>query len=437
MNNIFDRSKPHMNVGTIGHVDHGKTTLSAAISLAFTRDPSQAKAYDQIDNAPEEKKRGITISASHVEYETGTRHYAHVDCPGHADYIKNMIVGAAQMDGAILVVAATDGVMLQTKEHILLAKQVGVPKIIVFINKADQADEELIMLVGDEIQEELLRHGFEGSPIVVGSGLMAAEEIKRIDRKALRAYIDSNYAGDFAFESELGLRTVVELMKTVDTYFEIPERDTTKPFLLAIENSFNIKGIGPVATGRVERGCIKKDSKVDVYSFNAEPVKNAVVTGLEMFKKEVKEGMPGDDLAVKLRGVDFANLSRGGVIAASGSIQMRKYFSCEMYVLTGEEGGRKTPFHSGYRPQFFIRTADVTGTIVLPESTTIVMPGDSIQNVIVELNSLVALEKGMRFACREGGKTVMRGVITEIFDNETGKEKFKMPVRQKSLDMTK
>lgn len=425
-----------MNIGTIGHVDHGKTTLSAAISFAYAAKTDQAKDYSKIDNAPEERKRGITISASHIEYETATRHYAHVDCPGHADYIKNMIVGAAQMDGSILVIAATDGVMAQTKEHILLAKQVGVPRIIVYINKVDAADEALVDLVEEEIRDYMDTNGFEGSPIIRGSALLALSEMggvpnasenkPTVDREILRQFInkDANISiddnideilknSDFEFPSELGLKSIVRLMMYIDRYFLVPERDVKKPFLLAIENSFNIKGIGPVATGRVERGKICPNEEVEVLSFNAESTKG-VVTKLEMFKKEVKEGICGDDLAVRIRGVDFENISRGGVIVAPGSVKLYKAFKCNIYALKPIEGGREKPFKSGYRPQFFIRTADVTGEIQLPAETNIVMPGDNVNDVTVVLHTQVAIENGLQFAMREGGKTVGRGIITEV-----------------------
>jgi elongation factor Tu len=417
----FDRKKPHMNVGTIGHVDHGKTTLSAAISMIYTPDPSCAKNYSQIDNAPEEKKRGITIAASHIEYESHDRHYSHVDCPGHADYVKNMIVGATQMDGAILVIAATDGPMAQTREHILLAKQVGVPRITVFLNKADAIeDEEMLSIVEEEVIDLLTAHNMENSPIIKGSALKAIEEISALtndQKKSLREHIDSNYTTDFQFSSEVGIKSVIELMKNVNTHFEMPVRDTSKPFLLAIENAFNIKGIGPVATGRVDRGVVSPGQEVEVLAMNGERQKG-VVTKLEMFKKEVKEGMCGDDLAMRIRGIAFEQLSRGGVIVAVNSCNLYKAFVCNMYVLKKDEGGRSSHFTSGYRPQFFIRTADVTGQIILDESVANAMPGDTLNNVTVILNNSVAIEENLQFAIREGGRTVGRGVIIKCLTDK-------------------
>jgi elongation factor Tu len=388
----FDRSKPHVNIGTIGHVDHGKTTLTAAITkvLAKNNPKVQFVAFDQIDKAPEEKARGITIATAHVEYETANRHYAHVDCPGHADYVKNMITGAAQMDGAILVVAATDGPMPQTREHILLARQVGVPAMVVFMNKADAVDDpELLELVELEVRELLSAYEFPGDdiPVIRGSALKALE-------------------GDPEWE-----KTVLELMEAVDNYIPTPERDIEKPFLMPVEDIFTIQGRGTVATGRVERGKVKVNEGVEIVGIR--PTRNTVVTGVEMFKKLLDEGVAGDNVGLLLRGIDRKDIERGQVIAKPGSITPHTKFKAEAYVLTKEEGGRHTPFFSGYRPQFYFRTTDVTGVAHLPEGVEMVMPGDNVA-IEVELITPVAMDKGLRFAIREGGRTVGAGTVTEI-----------------------
>jgi len=390
----FDRSKPHVNIGTIGHVDHGKTTLTAAITkvLAKHNPKVQFVAFDQIDKAPEEKARGITIATAHVEYETANRHYAHVDCPGHADYVKNMITGAAQMDGAILVVAATDGPMPQTREHILLARQVGVPAMVVFMNKADAVDDpELLELVELEVRELLSAYEFPGDeiPVIKGSALKALE-------------------GDPEWE-----KTVDELMAAVDSYIPTPERDIEKPFLMPVEDIFTIQGRGTVATGRVERGKVKVNEQVEIVGIR--PTNKTVVTGVEMFKKLLDEGVAGDNVGLLLRGVERKDIERGQVIAKPGSITPHTKFKAEAYVLTKEEGGRHTPFFSGYRPQFYFRTTDVTGVAHLPEGVEMVMPGDNVQ-MSIELIAPIAMEKGLRFAIREGGRTVGAGTVSEVVE---------------------
>lgn len=389
----FERTKPHVNIGTIGHVDHGKTTLTAAITKVLsTRYGGAAMDYDQIDKAPEERERGITISTSHVEYETPNRHYAHVDCPGHADYVKNMITGAAQMDGAILVVSAADGPMPQTREHILLSRQVGVPYIVVFLNKCDMVeDEELLELVEMEVRDLLSEYEFPGddTPIIRGSA-----------REALQ---DPN--GDWA-------NRVVELFEQVDTYIPTPERDTAKPFLMPVEDVFTITGRGTVATGRVERGVIKVGDEVEIVGL-AEESRKTVVTGVEMFRKLLDSAQAGDNIGALLRGVDRSDIERGQVLAKPGSVKQHTNFTAQIYVLTKEEGGRHKPFFTGYRPQFYFRTTDVTGIINLPEGTEMVMPGDNI-TVTVELISPIAVEEGTRFSIREGGRTVGAGAVASI-----------------------
>jgi elongation factor Tu len=388
----FDRSKPHVNIGTIGHIDHGKTTTTAAITKVLSKHNPKVsfRSFDSIDNAPEEKERGITIATSHVEYETANRHYAHVDCPGHADYVKNMITGAAQMDGGILVVAATDGPMPQTREHILLARQVGVPYLVVFLNKVDAVDDpELLDLVELEVRELLSSYGFPGDeiPIVRGSALKALE-------------------GDPEWE-----KTIDELMDRVDEYIPLPERAVDKPFLMPVEDVFSISGRGTVVTGRVERGKVKVGEEIEIVGFG--PTRKTVVTGVEMFKKLLDEGQAGDNIGALLRGIDKDAVERGQVLAKPGSITPHTKFKGEVYVLTKEEGGRHTPFFNGYRPQFYIRTTDVTGVAKLPEGVEMVMPGDNV-TMEIELIGPVALEKGLRFAIREGGRTVGAGTITEI-----------------------
>jgi elongation factor Tu len=389
----FDRTKTHLNIGTIGHVDHGKTTLTAAITNVLAkRGLAQARPFDTIDNAPEEKERGITINVSHVEYQTEKRHYAHVDCPGHADYIKNMITGAAQMDGAILVVSASDGPMPQTREHILLARQVGVPAIVVFLNKCDVVDDpELLDLVELEIRELLTKYQFPGQqiPIVRGSALKANEN--PADPKASQCILD--------------------LMNAVDSYVPEPKREIEKPFLMPIEDVFSITGRGTVGTGRVERGKVRVGEEIEIIGL--QDTKKSVVTGVEMFRKLLDEGMAGDNVGILLRGVDKAQLERGMVLAAPGSIKPHKKFKGEVYVLTKEEGGRHTPFFNGYRPQFYFRTTDVTGTLQLPKGTEMIMPGDNV-TIEAELITPIAMEKELRFAIREGGRTVGAGVITEV-----------------------
>jgi elongation factor Tu len=388
----FDRSKPHVNIGTIGHIDHGKTTTTAAITKVLHKHNPKVsfRSFDSIDNAPEERERGITIATAHVEYETANRHYAHVDCPGHADYVKNMITGAAQMDGGILVVAATDGPMPQTREHILLARQVGVPYLVVFLNKVDAVDDaELLDLVELEVRELLTSYGFPGEeiPIVRGSALKALE-------------------GEPEWE-----KTIDALMEAVDAYIPMPLREIDKPFLMPVEDVFSISGRGTVVTGRVERGKVKVGEEIEIVGFG--PTRKTVVTGVEMFKKLLDEGQAGDNIGALLRGIDKEAVERGQVLAKPGSITPHTKFKGEVYVLTKEEGGRHTPFFNGYRPQFYIRTTDVTGVAKLPEGVEMVMPGDNV-TMEIELIGPVALEKGLRFAIREGGRTVGAGTITEI-----------------------
>lgn len=393
MAEAFDRSKPHVNVGTIGHVDHGKTTLTAAITTVLAKSgKSKARGYDQIDNAPEEKARGITINTAHVEYESDKRHYAHVDCPGHADYIKNMITGAAQMDGAILVVSAADGPMPQTREHILLARQVGVPYIVVYMNKVDQVqDAELLDLVEQEIRDLLNKYEFPGdsTPIIRGSALKALE-------------------GD---ASDIGEPSILKLVEALDSYIPQPERATDKPFLMPIEDIFTIEGRGTVVTGRIERGTLNINDEIEIVGIK--PTTKTVATGIEMFNKQLDKGMAGDNAGVLLRGVKKEEVERGQVLAKPGSITPHTEFEAEVYVLTKEEGGRHTPFFKGYKPQFYIRTTDVTGDVTLPEGTEMVMPGDTIK-VTVKLITPVALEEQGKFAIREGGRTVGAGVVTKI-----------------------
>ena len=388
----FDRTKTHCNIGTIGHVDHGKTTLTAAITkvLAARVAGNTATDFENIDKAPEERERGITISTAHVEYSTEKRHYAHVDCPGHADYVKNMITGAAQMDGAILVVAATDGVMAQTKEHILLSRQVGVPYIIVFLNKCDMVDDpELIELVEMEVTEQLEEYGFEGCPIIKGSALKALED-------------PNGEWGD----------KIMELMDTVDSYIPDPERATDKPFLMPVEDVFTITGRGTVATGRVERGTLHLNEEVEIVGIKEE-TRKTVVTGIEMFRKLLDEAQAGDNIGALLRGVQRNEIERGQVLSKPGSVTCHKKFTAQVYVLTKDEGGRHTPFFNNYRPQFYFRTTDVTGVITLPAGTEMCMPGDNVK-MSVELITPIAIEKGLRFAIREGGRTVGSGVVSEI-----------------------
>ena len=391
----FDRSKPHLNVGTIGHVDHGKTTLTAAITKVLAaKGGAQFLAYDQIDKAPEERERGITISTAHVEYQTEKRHYAHVDCPGHADYVKNMITGAAQMDGAILVVSAADGPMPQTREHILLARQVGVPYIVVFMNKVDMVDDkELLDLVEMEVRDLLNKYKFPGddTPIVRGSAKLALE-------------------GD---TSELGEPAIMKLMEVLDSYIPQPERAIDKPFLLPVEDVFTISGRGTVVTGRVERGIVKVGEEIEIVGFS--DTKKTIVTGVEMFRKLLDEGRAGDNVGCLLRGIEKQDVERGQVLAKPGSIKPHKKFKAEIYVLTKEEGGRHTPFFGNYRPQFYFRTTDVTGTIVLKAGTEMVMPGENVE-ITVELITPVAMEKELRFAIREGGRTVGAGVVAEVLE---------------------
>ena len=390
----FDRSKPHVNVGTMGHVDHGKTTLTAAITTVLAKrlpsDVNKQVSYDQIDNAPEEKARGITIATSHQEYESEKRHYAHVDMPGHADYVKNMITGAAQVDGAILVVSAADGPMPQTREHVLLARQVGVPKIVVFLNKMDMADEELVELVEMDVRELLTKNGFDGdnAPIIKGSALKALE-------------------GDEKYED-----AVMELVQAMDDYIEQPARDLDKPFLMPIEDVFSIKGRGTVATGRIELGIVKLNDEVEILGIK-ETARKTVVTGIEAFKKNLDQGQAGDNAGLLLRGVERDDIERGQVIAKPGSITPHTEFDAEVYVLTKEEGGRHTPFFKGYKPQFYFRTTDVTGEVELPADKEMVMPGDTV-TFKVKLLAPIAMDDGLRFAIREGGRTVGAGVVTKI-----------------------
>ena len=389
----FDRTKPHVNVGTMGHVDHGKTTLTAAITAVLAKKlPSEVNkpiAYDQIDNAPEEKARGITIASSHQEYETKNRHYAHVDMPGHADYVKNMITGAAQVDGAVLVIAATDGPMPQTREHVLLAKQVGVPKIVVFLNKMDMADEELVELIEMDVRELLSNNGFDGdnAPIIKGSALKALE-------------------GDEKYED-----AIMELVDAMDSYIEEPVRDMDKPFLMPIEDVFSIKGRGTVATGRIEQGVVKINDEVEIVGLKDS--QKTVVTGIEAFKKSLDQGQAGDNAGLLLRGIDREDIERGQVIAAPGTITPHTEFEAEVYILKKEEGGRHTPFSKGYKPQFYFRTTDVTGEVELPADKEMVMPGDNV-TFKVKLQAPIAMEQGLNFAIREGGRTVGAGVVTSI-----------------------
>ena len=390
----FDRSKPHLNIGTIGHVDHGKTTLTAAITKVLAdQGLSESKSFDQIDNAPEEKERGITINTAHVEYETKERHYAHVDCPGHADYVKNMVTGAAQMDGAILVVAATDGPMPQTREHILLARQVGVPKLVVFMNKVDMVDdEELLELVDMEIRDLLSFYEFDGdnTPVIQGSALGGLnKEPKWVEK-------------------------IIELMDACDTWIPLPPRDVDKPFLMPVEDVFSITGRGTVATGRIESGIVNTGDAVDIVGMGAEKLKS-VITGVEMFRKILDQGEAGDNAGLLLRGIDKDEISRGMVIAHAGTVTPHKKFKAEVYILKKEEGGRHTPFHNKYRPQFYFRTTDVTGEIMLPDGVEMVMPGDNL-TIEVHLITEIAMNKNLRFAIREGGRTVGAGQVTEIIE---------------------
>ncbi len=398
MADAFDRSKPHMNVGTIGHVDHGKTTLTASILNVLNLNSgagykARAEKIENIDNAPEEKARGITIALHHSEYESPNRHYAHIDAPGHADYIKNMITGAAQMDGAVLVVAATDGAMPQTREHILLAKQVGVPRLIIFLNKVDMVDDkDMVDLVEEEIRELLTKQGYDGAttPVIKGSGLKALEATSADDEWALK---------------------VKELVDTMDTYFPQPERDLDKPFLMPIEDIFSIEGRGTVITGRIERGIIKVGEEVEIVGL--QPTTKTTVTGIEMFNKQLQEGQAGDNAGILLRGTKKEDVHRGQVLAKTGSVTPHTEFEAEVYILSKDEGGRHTPFFSGYKPQFYVRTTDVTGEVTLPEGKEMVMPGDTV-TFKVKLTAPIALEENFRFSVREGGKTVGAGVVTKI-----------------------
>ena len=390
----FERTKPHCNIGTIGHVDHGKTTLTAAITKVLSErvEGNEATDFENIDKAPEERERGITISTAHVEYETKKRHYAHVDCPGHADYVKNMITGAAQMDGAILVVAATDGVMAQTKEHILLSRQVGVPKIVVFLNKCDMVDDdELLELVEMDVTEILEEYGFDGTPIIKGSALKALED-------------PSSEWGD----------KIMELMDTIDDYFPDPQRDTDKPFLMPVEDVFTITGRGTVATGRVERGVLHMNDEVEIVGVKEE-IQKTVVTGIEMFRKLLDEAQAGDNIGALLRGINRDQIERGQVLAKPGSVTCHKKFTAQVYVLTKDEGGRHTPFFNNYRPQFYFRTTDVTGVCELPAGTEMCMPGDNVE-MTIELIHPIAMEQGLGFAIREGGRTVGSGKVATIIE---------------------
>ena len=390
----FDRSKPHLNIGTIGHVDHGKTTLTAAITKVLSDAGfSEARSFDSIDNAPEEKERGITINTSHVEYQTANRHYAHVDCPGHADYVKNMVTGAAQMDGAILVVAATDGPMPQTREHILLGRQVGIPRIVAFLNKADMVDDaELLELVEMEVRDLLSFYDYDGdnTPVILGSALGALNGEQK--------WVDS----------------VLKLMEGVDSYIELPKREVDKDFLMPVEDVFSITGRGTVATGRIETGIANSGDEVDIIGMGAEKLKSTI-TGIEMFRKILDKGEAGDNAGILLRGIEKTDITRGMVICKPGSVTPHAKFKAEVYILKKEEGGRHTPFHNNYRPQFYVRTTDVTGNIVLPDGVEMVMPGDNL-TITVELISPIALNLGLRFAIREGGRTVGAGQVTEILD---------------------
>ena len=390
----FDRSKPHLNIGTIGHVDHGKTTLTAAITTVLAKKGfSELRSFDSIDNAPEEKERGITINTSHVEYQTANRHYAHVDCPGHADYVKNMVTGAAQMDGAILVVAATDGPMPQTREHILLGRQVGIPRIVAFLNKADMVDDaELLELVEMEVRDLLSFYDYDGdnTPVVLGSALGALNGEQK--------WVDS----------------VLKLMEGVDSYIELPKREVDKDFLMPVEDVFSITGRGTVATGRIETGIANSGDEVDIIGMGAEKLKSTI-TGIEMFRKILDKGEAGDNAGILLRGIEKTDITRGMVICKPGSVTPHAKFKAEVYILKKEEGGRHTPFHNNYRPQFYVRTTDVTGNIVLPSGVEMVMPGDNL-TIEVELISPIALNVGLRFAIREGGRTVGAGQVTELLD---------------------
>jgi elongation factor Tu len=390
----FDRSKPHLNIGTIGHVDHGKTTLTAAITKVLSDAGfSEARSFDSIDNAPEEKERGITINTSHVEYQTANRHYAHVDCPGHADYVKNMVTGAAQMDGAILVVAATDGPMPQTREHILLGRQVGIPRIVAFLNKADMVDDaELLELVEMEVRDLLSFYDYDGdnTPVILGSALGALNGEQK--------WVDS----------------VLKLMEGVDSYIELPKREVDKDFLMPVEDVFSITGRGTVATGRIETGIANSGDEVDIIGMGAEKLKSTI-TGIEMFRKILDKGEAGDNAGILLRGIEKTDITRGMVICKPGSVTPHAKFKAEVYILKKEEGGRHTPFHNNYRPQFYVRTTDVTGNIVLPSGVEMVMPGDNL-TIDVELISPIALNVGLRFAIREGGRTVGAGQVTELLD---------------------
>ena len=392
---IFERKKPHLNVGTIGHVDHGKTTLTAAITKTLaSKGLAEERRFDQIDNAPEERERGITIAISHVEYETDKRHYAHIDCPGHADYVKNMITGAAQMDGAILVVSAADGAMPQTREHILLARNVGVPALVVYLNKVDMVDDpEMVDMVEEEIRDLLKKYEFPGDkiPVIRGSALKALE-------------------GD---QGELGAKSILKLMDALDTYIPEPAREMDKPFLMAVEGVFSISGRGTVATGRIERGRVKVGEEVEIVGLGGKG--KTTVTGVEMFRKTLDEGVAGDNVGLLLRGINKDDVERGMVLAKPGSVTPHRKFKCQVYVLTKDEGGRHSPFFNGYRPQFYFRTTDVTGVVTLPEGREMVMPGDNVL-LSVELISPIAMEKDGRFAIREGGRTVGSGVVIEILD---------------------
>ncbi len=397
----YDVSKPHVNIGTIGHVDHGKTTLTAAMTMLLSmKGSAKVKKFEEIDKAPEEKARGITIATAHVEYETEKRHYAHVDCPGHADYVKNMITGAAQMDGAILVVAATDGPMPQTREHILLARQVGVPRIVVYLNKIDAADPELLELVEMEVRELLTKYEFPGDeiPVIKGSALKAMEA-------GLEESVDEN---DERFKS------IYELIEAIDNYIPEPERDIDKPFLMSVEDVFSITGRGTVATGRVERGKVKVGEEVELIGLGAH--KKTVATGTEMFNKQLDEAVAGFNCGILLRGIDKNEIERGMVLAKPGSITPHTKFEAQVYVLSKEEGGRHTPFSTNYRPQFYFRTTDVTGVVTLPENIQMVMPGDNVEKLSVELIAPIAMEEGLKFAIREGGRTVGAGIVTKIIE---------------------